>query len=118
VRAKITYKKGNNQKAAKDFWSYLPHFKFGIFKKFLGAFLVISLLPIIIYTAYTTITIKSLRNNIVDHVKSTFDKKTQETMEMQATVAAQAVQRFLQQRVNDLEYFEKLKPDSVDYKQF
>jgi PAS domain S-box-containing protein len=118
VSTKITYKKGNNPKAAKDFWSYLPHFRFGIFKKFLGAFLVISLIPIIIFTAYTTITIKSLRNNIVDHVKKTFDKKTQETMEMQATVAAQAVQRFLQQRVNDLEYFEKLKPDSIDYKQF
>lgn len=118
MRNQITFKKENSRDDARNFWSYMPHFRFGIFRKFLGAFLIISLLPITIFTIYTTVTIKSLRNNIVEHVKETFDKKTQETMEMQAALTAGAVQKFLQLRINDLEEFEKIKTDSENYKLF
>ncbi len=86
----------------KSFWNYLGQKRFGIFKKFLLSFLIISIIPLLAFGIYTIVNISSVGENIVRHAKLDIDQKTQETMEVQAVLTAEAVQKFLRQCVNDL----------------
>jgi PAS domain S-box-containing protein len=107
-----------NSSSQKNFWNYLNKSNFGIFKKFLFSFLVISIIPLLAFAIYTMISISSVRNDIVKHTKLDIDQKTQETMEIQAVLTAEAVQKFLRQCENDLHLLKESGISANEFLQF
>ncbi len=113
------FSSNQNKKAfQKKFWSYLNTSNFGIFKKFLFAFLVISLVPLTAFGIYTLININNIKEDIVNHTTVNIDQKTQETIELQAALIAGEVERFLRDRVNDLQTIKNLPPSEENYIRF
>ena len=102
----------------KNFWNYLARPRFGIFKKFLFSFLLISIAPLLVFSFYTLVNISSVRNDIINHAKSDIDQMTQETMEVQAVLTAKAVERFLRQCENDLRLLKQSDFTPYDFLQF
>ncbi len=85
-----------------SFWNYLSKPSFGIFKKFLFSFLIISIVPLLAFGIYTLLNLSTVGENIVQHAIQDIDQKSQETMEVQAVLVAEAVQKFLRQCETDL----------------
>lgn len=102
MNTELNKKNSGNSFFQKNFWNYLTKPRFGIFKKFLFSFLLISIAPLLVLGFLTLMNISSVRNDIVQHVKTDIDQKTEETMEVQAVLTAKAVERFLRQCENDL----------------
>ena len=109
---------GNKKSSQKKFWDYITRSNFGIFKKFLFAFLVVSLIPLSAFGIYTLIKINDVKNDIVNHTTLNIDQKTQETMELQAEVIANNVEKFLRARENDLNTLSNLQPTEKNYQRF
>jgi len=74
----------------------------GIFRKFLFSFIIIAILPIVLFGIISLFTVKSTGNQIFNYVKNSIDNQTKITMELQASLVAKSVSRFLKQRENDL----------------
>jgi PAS domain S-box-containing protein len=102
----------------KSFWNYLGQPRFGIFKKFLLSFLIISILPLLAFGIYTILNLSSVGENIVQHAKLDIDRKTQETMEVQAVLVAEAVQKFLRQCETDLLMLKQSSFSAAEFLQF
>ncbi|MGD9898263.1 MAG: ATP-binding protein [Calditrichaceae bacterium] len=98
--------------------SYLPDFRLGIFKKFLLSFLVIAILPLLIFGFFTLFTMNSLKSDIYEQVLQAIDQKTQESMELQAVLTATMVQKFLKQCEHDLLAFKDVIPTETNYHYF
>ena len=102
----------------RSFWNYLSKPNLGLFKKFLFSFLLISIAPLLVFGFYTLLSISSIRNDIIKHTTEDIDQKTQETMEIQAVLTAEAVQKFLRQCENDLMMLKKSGFTAYDFLQF
>lgn len=92
--------------------------RFGLFGRILIAFLLISALPIALFGLVTFFSITSVGDEIVEHVFDTLDRKTRETMELQAVLTAKSAGKFLEQRVIDLLDIGELVPTDFNYLQF
>lgn len=75
---------------------------FGIFNKFLISFLLVSVVPLIIYGLISIYSIQSIGNNIVEEAFLMADRKTQEDLKLQALLIAKHTQNFLNERENEL----------------
>ncbi len=91
----IKNKDGNIEK-------YLPSKKLGIFRKFLISFLLISILPLLLFGLYSYSSISRVGKTSIQRVKETIDEKTKETLIMQAVQAAGEIRSFLENREIDL----------------
>lgn len=89
-----SHKISGNSSFQKSFWNYLSKSSLGIFKKFLFSFLVISLVPLLAFGIYTVVNISTVKDDIVNHAIVDIDQKTQETLELQAVLTAEGVQKF------------------------
>ena len=118
MKADLKNKNSGNSIFQKNFWNYLTKPRFGIFKKFLFSFLLISIAPLLVFSFYTLMNISSVRNDIINHAKSDIDQKTKETMEVQAVLTAKAVERFLRQCENDLRVLKQSDFTPYDFLQF
>ncbi len=114
----VSNKSSGNSSFQKSFWNYLSKSNLGIFKKFLFSSLVISIIPLLAFGIYTVIKISTVRDDIVNHAIVDIDQKTQETLEVQAVLTAEAVQKFLRQCENDLLLLRQSKFSSDDFLQF
>ncbi len=110
--------RSGNSLFQKNFWNYLNKSSFGIFKKFLFSFLIISIAPVLAFGFYTILNISSVRDDIIKHATEDIDLKTQETMEVQAVLTAEAVQKFLRQCENDLQLLKQSSFTPADFLQF
>ena len=91
---------------------------FGIFKKLLLAFLVISLLPLLISGGYSIYKIKTMNNDFVEVIQNTIEKKTQETIELQAVMVAAEIENYLKQSESDLLALKETIASSGNYLNF
>jgi len=70
-------KKGNKEKIFRgDFWSYFPGTKLGIFRKFLASFLLISILPLLIFGIYSYSSMSRVGKTSIERVRESIDEKT------------------------------------------
>ncbi len=106
---------GSESKFQKNFFSYITTSHFGIFKKFLLAFLVVSLIPLSGFALYTIINLNNTKEDIVDHITSDIDKETQKTLELQAVQIANSVQIFLRECEDDIFSLKTLPPSEKNY---
>lgn len=113
-----SHKISGNSSFQKSFWNYLSKSSLGIFKKFLFSFLVISLVPLLAFGIYTVVNISTVKDDIVNHAIVDIDQKTQETLELQAVLTAEGVQKFLRQCENDLFLLRHSKFSPDDFLQF
>ncbi len=93
----MNYKKINkeNNKLAL-FWRYLPGSRFGIFRKFLASFLIISIFPLFIYGIYSYLSISRIGKTSIEKVKESIDEKTKSAIINQAKEDAYLIQDFLE----------------------
>ena len=87
----------------------------GILRKFLITFLIISVSPLLIFSVYTLITISSTGRQIESQLMKNIDDKTKETIEFQAILIANSIEKFLKQREGDLFSLLKVTPTSDNY---
>ncbi len=118
MKADFSSKNSGRLLFQKNFWNYLTRSRFGIFKKFLFSFLLISIAPLLVFGIYTLMNISSVRTDIIKHVRTDIDQKTEETMEVQAVLTAKAVERFLRQCENDLSILKQSDLTPNDFLQF
>ncbi len=118
MKAELRNKNSGNSLFQKNFWNYLTKPRFGIFKKFLFSFLLISIAPLLVFVFLTLMNISSVRSDIIQHVKTDIDQKSEETMEVQAVLTAKAVERFLRQCENDLRLLKQSDFTPYDFLQF
>ena len=113
-------KQNNKEQQSKEpkYSIYLPKTKFGIFRRFLISFLLISIIPIFIFGLYSIYTLNQLDNDITKKVKNTIDNKTLQELELQAIYTANAVNKFLKQREYDLRALSNLAPTKKNYLRF
>ncbi len=102
----------------KNFWSYLNTSNFGIFKKFIFSFLIISLVPLLVFSVFTLINISSVKEEIVNQVTASSDQKTKESMELQAVLTAESVRKFLRKRENDLFILKQIEFNPQNFRLF
>jgi len=80
----------------KTFWRYLPSSRFGIFRKFLLSFLIISILPLFIYGIYSYLSISRIGRTSIEKVKESIDEKTKESIINQTKEQAYLIKNFLE----------------------
>jgi len=96
-------KKGNKEKIFRgDFWSYFPGTKLGIFRKFLASFLLISILPLLIFGIYSYSSMSRVGKTSIERVRESIDEKTRGTLVLQAIQTAEGVKTFLENCESDL----------------
>ncbi len=100
------------------FEKYLPKSKFGIFRRFLISFILISLIPLIIYYFYTSYVYDDLEKTVSKHVTETIDQRTRNTTELQAVLLARTIERFLKKCESDLEAISSLPRTPQNYLEF
>ncbi len=96
----------------------MPKSKFGIFRRFLFSFILIALIPLIIFFIYTSYVYDDLEKNVSKHLTESIDQKTRETTELQAVLIAQTIERFLKKCESDLEAFAVLPRKPENYLEF
>ncbi len=101
-----------------DFWSYFPHTTLGIFRKFLISFLLIAILPLLIFGIYSYSSMSRVGKTSIARVKETIDQKTRETLVLQAVQAAGEVRRFLEDREMDLRELLRMKATPKSFLEF
>lgn len=72
--------------------------KFGILKKLLISFLILSLLPIIVFGFYTAYKVSHVGETIVEGTVASLDTRTRDILELQAVTIAAELEKFLGQR--------------------
>ncbi len=97
---------------------YLPKSKFGIFRRFLFSFIMISITPLIVFFIYTSSIYDKLESNVSTHLTETIDQKTKATTELQAVLIAHSIERFLKKCESDLEAFSTLPRTAGNYLEF
>ncbi len=113
----MTAEKNNTRKRG-SFSIYLPKSKMGIFRKLLISTILISIVPLIILYYYTTSIFNSLEVGVSNHLTETIDQKTKKTTELQATLLAETIERFLKKCESDLMALSELCPSSAKYFEF
>lgn len=109
---KIKYVKENKKR---DAWKYIPGSRLGIFRKFLISFLLIAILPLLVFGIYSYMSISEVGTSSVENVRRSLDNKTREALELQASMVAERVKEFLNDRVTDLRYLTDLSADTKTY---
>lgn len=115
---KVIVPKENRTAQKHKYSKYLPSSKFGIFRRFLITFLLISIIPVFFLGLYSLYTLTDLDKDITRHVKQTLDNKTLAELELQAVYTARSVSKFLKQREYDLISLENLAPTDKNFLQF
>ncbi len=90
----------------------------GIFKKFLFSFIIVAIVPIILFGIISILTIKSTSDSIFNDVKNSIDEQTKITIELQASLVAKSVSRFLKQRENELLLLKELPRTAKNYLEY
>jgi len=115
------FKKKVSAEEGKDFtniWSYYPNARFGIFRRILITFLLITLLPLSILGIYTLNTISDVGDEIVDKTTRSLNQKTRDALELQAVYTASAVHAFLKHCEKDLVQLSELQINPRRYLKF
>jgi len=112
---KIKYRKETHQK---NIWDYFPHSRLGIFRKFLISFLLIAILPLLLFGIYSYMSISNFGNSSVHNIRISIDNKTREALELQASMVAEKVKAFLSDCVKDAFYIAELEVNEEDYWKF
>ena len=109
------------QEPTQDFtniWSYHPNARFGIFRKVLISFLIISLTPIILLGLYFLNTLTAVGDEMAEKTTATVNRKIQDGLELQAVLTAKSLQVFLEQCEQDLIQIRDIEPSAGKYIQF
>ncbi len=110
--------KKNNITDKSNFSIYLPKSRFGIFRRLLLSSIFISIVPLIILYYYTISTLDNLEAGVSKHLTETIDEKTKRTTELQASLLAGTVERFLKKCESDLDALAELEPSAKKYLEF
>ncbi len=110
--------KAENTERIPQISKYLPKPRFGIFRKLLISFLLISIIPILIFGYYTTFTLNNIDKRVTDKIKNSINVKTLEALELQAIYIARSVEKFLKQTESDLRSLTALPPTPQNYLKF
>ena len=108
----------NNTKKRGNFSIYLPKSKMGIFRRLLLSSILISIVPLIILYYYTTSVFNDLNTGVSTHLTETIDQKTKKTTELQASLLAETIERFLKKCESDLMALSELEPSPEKYLEF
>ncbi len=106
------------QEPTQDFtniWSYHPNARFGIFRKVLISFLVISLTPIILLGFYFLNILTGVGANMVEKTTTSVNRKIQDALELQAVLTAKSLTVFLEQREQDLIRLKEVRPSAKNF---
>ena len=109
------------QEPAQDFtniWSYHPNARFGIFRKVLISFLIISLTPILLLSVYFFNTLTDVGADMAEKTTATVNRKIQDALELQAVLTAQSLNVFLQQCEQNLTQLKDMRPSAEEYLRF
>ncbi len=119
---KLKSKKKSHEEPSKrhlgNIWSYYPNARFGIFRRVLLAFLIITIIPVLVLGVYTLKTINSAGDEIVKRTTTTLNRKTRDALELQAVLTAQSMSDFLKRCEKDLLYLKELPRRSGVYLTF
>ncbi len=110
--------KNNNRVKKSNFSIYLPKSRFGIFRRLLLSSIFISIVPLIIFYYYTRATLDNLEKGVSKHLAETIDEKTKRTTELQASLVATTVERFLKKCESDLLALSEIPPSPEKYLEF
>ncbi len=110
--------KVNNDDRKPQISKYLPKPHLGIFRRLITSFLLISIIPILIFGYYTTFTLDNIDKKLTVKIKDAINEKTLESIELQAIYIARSIQRFLKQREYDLFSLVSISPTSKNYLMF
>jgi len=114
---KLKFKKKAPPESAKrglgNVWSYYPNARFGIFRRVLLAFMIITIIPVLVLGVYTLKIINSAGDEIVTRTTTTLNRKTRDALELQAVLTAQSLSDFLKRCETDLLYLKEMprRPD-------
>ncbi len=97
---------------------YLPKPHLGIFRRLLTSFLLISIIPILIFGYYTTFTLDNIDKKLTGKIKTAINEKTLESLELQAIYIAKSVRKFLKQCEYDLLSLTSISPTANNYLKF
>ncbi len=110
--------KKNNITDKSNFSIYLPKSRFGIFRRLLLSSIFISIVPLIVLYYYSISTLDDLETGVSKHLTQTIDEKTKRTTELQASLLAATVERFLKKCESDLDALGELNPIPQKYLEF
>jgi len=101
-------------------WSngLLLHPKFSIFSKVLITMMILSLLPMSVYTLFTLQRIIRVRTETISRVNRSLDLQTRENLLQQAVQTAELVREFLLDREADLQILSRIPVNRGAYLQF
>ena len=92
--------------------------KFGILKKFLAGFLVLSLVPMMVLGLYTWVRMNHVVELLVDSSRTALTQTSMSLLQARAGAIATQVEQFLDAAVADLNMLATLPPDSGIYNSF
>ncbi len=95
-----------------------PQMRFGILKKFLAAFLLLSLLPLLVLSLYARQKLVEVGQTAVDSSRQALTQNAMTLLEARARAIAQQVELFLLGVADDLKSLGMLPPDPERYRQF
>ena len=110
--------KANNSDRIPHISKYLPKPHLGIFRRLITSFLLISIIPILIFGYYTTFTLNNIDKKLTGKIKESINKKTLDAIELQAIYIARSIQKFLKQREYDLFSLASIRPLPANYLTF
>jgi len=91
---------------------------FSILKKFVLAFLVLSILPLCVFGFYTTRSVQQIGQGAIASSSAELEKRGKESIELRAVELANRVSQFLRSREADLLTLQMMPRDSGVYQQF
>jgi len=93
-------------------------FRFSILKKFILAFLLLSILPLCVFGFYTTQSVWHIGHGAIASSSAQLEKRGKESIELRAVELANRVTQFLRSREADLRTLQLMPRDALVYQQF
>ncbi len=91
---------------------------FSILKKFVLAFLLLSILPLCVFGFYTTRSVRQIGQGAIASSSTELEKRGKESIELRAVELANRVSQLLRNREADLLTLQMMPRDAVVYQQF
>ncbi|GEM_PF-178894 len=110
--------KSEEKRTLGNIWSYYPNARFGIFRRVLISFLLLSVIPLIILGAYTLHKIDRVGTQISREATQSLNRKIRDALELQAVLTARSVSQFLQQRIKDIHELSMIPRTNESYLHF
>ncbi len=108
-------KQNNHNRDFSDIWSYRPQARFGIFRKVLFSFLIVTLVPLLILGIYSLDVLGKVGEEMAERTTNSINLKIRDALELQAVLTAKSLSNFLKECEKDLKNLSHIPPSPANY---